>query len=159
MSDLAERYIDLVASGNETKINCVLKAAGAAGFTAGVGAAAATSMMNVVPGPGNLTAGTIIGISAVVGVLLGAKAGLKVCGGGTEGSLDKLLTGQVSAAEMDDWTGALVNRGLKRPQAEALVSAAIIELQRNGMRNIDRNAPFNAGKLQLLGDQIASAVA
>ncbi len=157
MANLAERYIDLLASGDQSKINCVLKATFGGALTAGVGAAVLASPSNAVPGVGQVSYGVIVGASAVAGLIMGASAGMKMCAGGTEGSLERILTGKISERELNSVEAKLLGIGLTGSEARLAIKAGIVYIMNNGGGAVPQGSIPDRGTMLVLAARLQTA--
>ena len=129
MSSLASEVIDLFASGEREKIECVVFAAGAGAVTGGLAAGLAFAPSNVVPVAGTAFNGAAAGIGAVVGAVGATKLAIKACGAqSTNGALERLFSiGQAPSDAVNAYETAAIQRyGISEDQARLLTKAAVV---------------------------------
>lgn len=124
-----DQYIDLIASGDKGRIECVLGAALGGSLTAGVATGIAFAPANAVPVAGTAFNGMAAGIGAVLGALAGGKAGLKYCPGQSGGddfnrlfSQDKISVDRFHSVA----TEAQNSYGLNENDSRLLAKAALV---------------------------------
>lgn len=148
-----DEYIDVIASADRAKIECVIRAMGAGAIVGGVGAAVTVGGAAAVPGIGQISAGTIIGISAVLGAFSGYKLAKMGCGlKETEGSLEKALSfgrapaSMINAFEQD----MMATYGVSSDEARLLSQAAVLSYgQTNATTSVSPTEKANAVALFL----------
>jgi len=129
MASLASQIIDLFASGERQKIECVLFAATGGAVSGGLAAGLLFAPANAVPVAGTAFNGAAAGVGAVVGAVGAAKVALPICGAqGTEGSLERLFSvGKAPADAVEGFESAAMSRyGLSPDQARLLTKAAVV---------------------------------
>jgi hypothetical protein len=130
----AQDYIDLLASGDKQKIDCVLMGAGAGALGGGVAAGLAFAPTNAVPVAGQAFNATAAGIGAVLGALGAAKMAYKACGASsTRGGFDRALDlSKVEASVLESYESELIkNFSLSAGEARALAKAAAVYSYQN----------------------------
>jgi hypothetical protein len=135
----ADDFVDLLASGDAQRIECVLFAAMGGAVTGGLGAGIAFAPSNVVPVAGQAFNATAAAIGAVLGSLAAGRVALNYCGGdATKGSLQRLF--DVSKAPMEivaPFESAMREEfSLSATDARLLAKAAIV-YNANGFRSTD----------------------
>ena len=125
---MADDYIDLLASGDEQKIKCVLMAAAGGALIGGYGSGVAFAPANVIPGAGTAFNAVAAGIGAVVGAFGSAKVGYRMCGGeATNKSFEKIFTttGDVSLNAVRDFESyAMINFSVSAEDARKLAKVS-----------------------------------
>ncbi len=135
----AQDYIDLLASGDAQKINCVLMGAGAGALGGGLAAGLAFAPSNVVPVAGQAFNATAAGIGAVLGALGAAKIAYKTCGASaTKGGFDRALDpSKIETSMLNSYESELIkNFSLSSGEARALAKAAAVYSYQNPMTSL-----------------------
>lgn len=130
----AEQYIDLIASGDEARIKCVLAAALTGASVGGLGAGLMFAPANVVPGGGQAINAGAAAIGAVVGALGAGKLAMNYCGEGTQGSFERLFKiGKLDRGSYDSLVrSAQTHFGVSADDAKLLVKAAAVYVRSGG---------------------------
>ena len=129
MTGLGSDYINLIASGDERRIKCVLAAALGGAVSGGLTAGVVFAPANVLPGAGQAINGAAAGVGAVLGTLGGAKLGIKMCASGESGdNFDRLFSqDKLSSTALDEVSAVAASRyGLGQRDAERLAKAALV---------------------------------
>lgn len=129
MSSLATEVIDLFASGERQKIECVLFSAGGGAISGGLAAGLLFAPANAVPVAGTAFNGTAAAVGAVIGAMGATRLALQACGAqSTGGSFERLFSlGKAPADLVRGFESAAVERyGLSADQARILTKAAVI---------------------------------
>jgi hypothetical protein len=123
-----EQYVDLLSSGDEARIKCVLAAALSGAAAGGLGAGIAFAPANAAPVAGQAINAGAAGIGAVLGALSASKLAMNYCGEGTEGSFDRLFRiGKLDRGSYDGMLRAAQSHfGLGADDARILVKAAAV---------------------------------
>ncbi|MDC8771740.1 hypothetical protein [Roseateles albus] len=127
-------YIDLLASGDKQKINCVLMGAGVGALGGGVAAGLAFAPANAVPVAGQAFNATAAGIGAVLGALSAAKMAYGACGGSsTKGDFDRTLDqGKIETSMLNSYESELIKSfSLSAGDARVLAKAAAVYSYQN----------------------------
>ena len=126
---MAQDYIDLIASGDEAKIKCVLAASAAGAATGGVAAGLYFAPANAVPVAGTAFNASAAAVGAVLGALVASKAAYNRCGGAkTRGNLQRTFSqGKAPRDLIDDYeTNLTLEYGLTSEEARLLSQMAIV---------------------------------
>lgn len=90
--ELVEDYVDLIASGDEAKIKCVLHSAAGGALSGGILLGKAFAPTSAIPG-GLAINGTAAAVGAVLGALMAGSMAYDLCGGPeTRGNLERLFS-------------------------------------------------------------------
>jgi hypothetical protein len=128
MGNGASDFIDLVSSGDEAKIKCVLLPT--------LGGALASGVMFAETGPG-------AGIAAVLGGLLSYAAAYRLCGAGeTRGGFNNLFSmNSLPRSVIDGYETSLVkNYGVTAEQARYVTKSALVYLRSGGSMPLARGS-------------------
>lgn len=129
-----DQYVDLLSSGDEARIKCVLAAALSGATAGGLGAGLAFAPANVAPGAGQAINAGAAGIGAVLGALSASKLAMNYCGEGTQGSFDRLFKiGKLDRGSYDGMVRAAQSHfGVGEEDAKLLVKAAAVYARSGG---------------------------
>jgi hypothetical protein len=129
MGSLGSDMIDLIASGDRQKIECVLAATATGAAVSGIAAGLFFAPANVVPVAGQAFNAAAAGVGAVAGAVTSAAVGLKMCGAqSTSGSFDRLFSQGKAPADLVNRYEAstMAEYGLSPADARLLTKAAVI---------------------------------